>query len=136
MGKSISENPAFLEIWVRVWWVANQINCNVGFVCISLHTANVKAEQFRSKAVWSMLLLHLYFSFLELKRLRASAIMSLHMYRCKSKNLSQNCFVSCCHAGITRLQKQQGADHDSGKVSTNTNHLNVVLSGQGERQTC
>lgn len=50
MGKSISENPAFLEIWVRVWWVANQINCNVGFVCISLHTANVKAEQFRSKA--------------------------------------------------------------------------------------
>lgn len=61
--------------------------------------------------------------------------MSLHMYRCKSKNLNQNCFVPCCHAGITRLQKQQGADHDSGKVSTNTNHLNAVLSGQGERQT-
>lgn len=103
MGKSISENPAFLEIWVRVWWVANQIICNVGFVCISLHTVNVKAEQFRSKAAGSKLLLHLYFSFLELKCLIASAIMSLHMYKCKSKNLKQNCFVPCCCAGFNRL---------------------------------
>lgn len=126
MSKSISENPAFLEIWVRVWWVANQINCNVGFVCISLHTVKVKAEQFRSKAAWSKLLLHLCLYFLGLKC--ASAIMSL--YQCKTKNLKRNCFVPCCHVGLTDCNSSGGAggaDRDSGKVSTNTNHLNVVL---------
>lgn len=38
MSKSFSKNPIFSEIGVRVWWVANLINCNVGFVCISLPT--------------------------------------------------------------------------------------------------
>lgn len=51
MSKSISENPVYSEIWVRVGWVANLINCNVGFACISLPTVKVKPEQFRSKQV-------------------------------------------------------------------------------------
>lgn len=49
MSKSISENPVFSEIWVRVGWLANLINCNVGFACISLPIVKVKAQQFRSK---------------------------------------------------------------------------------------
>lgn len=49
MSKSISENPVFSEIWVRVGRVANLINCNVGFACISLPIVKVKAQQFRSK---------------------------------------------------------------------------------------
>lgn len=57
MSKSISENPVFSEIWVRVGWVANLINCNVGFACISLPTVKVKAERFRSKTPSSKLLL-------------------------------------------------------------------------------
>lgn len=57
MSKSISENPVFSEIWVRVGRVANLINCNVGFACISLPIVKVKAQQFRSKMLWSKLLL-------------------------------------------------------------------------------
>lgn len=63
MSKSISENPVFSEIWVRVGWEANLINCNVGFACISLPTGKVKAEQFRSKTPSSKLLLPSLFLF-------------------------------------------------------------------------
>lgn len=42
MSKSFSENPVFSEIGVRVGWVANLINCNVGFACISLPTEKSK----------------------------------------------------------------------------------------------
>lgn len=42
MRKSFSENPVFSEIGVRVGWVANLINCNVGFACISLPTEKSK----------------------------------------------------------------------------------------------
>lgn len=41
-SKSFSENPVFSEIGVRMGCVANLINCNVGFVCISLPAVKVK----------------------------------------------------------------------------------------------
>lgn len=87
-----------------------------------------KAEQFRSKAAWSKLLLHLYFSILEpTKMFNGICYNELAYISMQIQESKTELFVPCCHVGFNRLSEQQGADHDSGKVSTNTNHLNAVL---------
>lgn len=91
MSKSFCANPVFSEIEVRVGCVANPINCNAGFVCISLHRVksnhrNVGQRTWQTSCYILDFILQLI-AFFKLNQI----------YRTCALHMIQDIFTSWCH---------------------------------------